>query len=56
MGPLWGIVAVGITATLLVLFIRRLRLAGEGSGRLVAVGVVIGLAVVGIGLLAQRLA
>jgi hypothetical protein len=55
MGAAWGIAVIGMTAVLLVVFIRRLRTTGEGSGRLVATGVVIGLAVVGIGLLAARL-
>lgn len=55
MSPLWGIAVIGMTAMLLVVFIRRLTQAGEGSGRLVAVGVVVGLAVVGIGLLTQGL-
>jgi len=55
MGATWGIVVIGITAVLLVVVIRRLKLSGEGSGRLIATGVVIGLAVVGIGLLAQQL-
>ncbi len=54
MGPLWGIAVVGMTAVLLVVFIRRLSRSGEGSGRLIATGVVIGLAVVGIALLADR--
>jgi hypothetical protein len=51
MGPLWGIAVVAMTAVLLVVFIRRLRLLGQGSGRMIATGVVIGLALVGIGLL-----
>ena len=55
MGPAWGIAVVGMTAVLLVVFIRRLKLSGEGSGRLIAIGVVIGLAVAGIGLLAAQL-
>lgn len=53
--PLWGIAVIGMTAVLLVVFIRRLTQAGPGSGRLVAIGVVVGLAVVGIGLLTQGL-
>lgn len=51
MGPLWGIAVVAMTAVLLVVFISRLRLLGRGSGRMIAIGVVIGLALVGIGLL-----
>jgi hypothetical protein len=53
-GTIWGIAVVGMTAVLLVVFIRRLRLLGQGSGRLIATGVVIGLALVGIGLLANH--
>jgi DMSO reductase anchor subunit len=55
MGPVWGIAVVGMTAVLLVVFIRRLKTTGQGSGKLIATGVVIGLAVAGIGLLASRL-
>jgi hypothetical protein len=51
MGPLWGIAVVAMAAVLLIVFIRRLRLLGRGSGRMIATGVVIGLALVGIGLL-----
>jgi hypothetical protein len=43
-----------MTAVLLVVFIRRLTRSGPGSGRLVATGVVIGLAVAGVALLANR--
>lgn len=53
MTGLWGIAVIGMTAVLLVVFVRRLRLLGEGSGRMIATGVVIGLALVGIGLLAN---
>lgn len=53
MGTLWGIAVIGMTAVLLVVVIRRVRLDGQGSGRMIAIGVVIGLAVVGIGLLAR---
>jgi hypothetical protein len=53
MNTLWGIAVIGMTAVLLVVFLRRLKLSGDGSGKLIAIGVVIGLAVVGIGLLAQ---
>jgi hypothetical protein len=54
MGPIWGIAVVVMMAVLLVVFIRRLRLLGPGSGRMIATGIVIGLALVGIGLLANR--
>jgi hypothetical protein len=50
----WGIAVVGMTAVLLVVVIRRLTRSGQGSGRLVATGVVIGLAVAGVALLASR--
>ena len=53
MGAAWGIAVVGMTAVLLVVFIRRLRLLGEGSGRMVATGVVIGRALVAVGLVAN---
>lgn len=53
MGAAWGIVAVGTLAVLLVVLILRLRRFGPGSGRMIVIGVVIGLALVGIGLLAQ---
>ena len=56
MGATWGIVVVGMLAVLLVVFIRRVKLLGEGSGRMIAIGVVIGLALVGVGLLSQGLA
>ena len=55
MGAAWGIAVVGMLAVLLGVFIRRVKLLGRGSGRMVATGVVIGLALVGIGLLSQRL-
>ncbi|MGN6445508.1 hypothetical protein [Amnibacterium sp.] len=55
MGAAWGIALVGMLAVLLVVFIRRLRLLGEGSGRMIAIGVVVGLALVAIGLLIQGL-
>ena len=55
MGAAWGIAVVGMLAVLLVLFILRLKRFGPGSGRMIALGVVIGLALVGIGLLSQRL-
>jgi hypothetical protein len=50
---MWGIVVVAMLAVLLVVFIRRVTLLGAGSGRMIATGVVIGLALVGVGLLAQ---
>ena len=56
MGAAWGIAVVGMLAVLLVVFILRLKRFGPGSGRMIALGVVIGLALVGIGLLSQRLA
>jgi uncharacterized membrane protein len=55
MGATWGIAVIAMMAVLLVVFIRRLRRSGDGSGKLIATGVVIGLAVVGVGLLAQTL-
>lgn len=54
MGAAWGIAVVAMVAVLLVVFIRRVKLLGQGSGRMVAVGVVIGLALVGVALLAQQ--
>ena len=52
MGATWGIAVVAMLAVLLVVFVRRVKLLGRGSGRMIATGVVIGLALVGIGLLA----
>jgi hypothetical protein len=53
MDAIWGVAVIAMTAVLLVVFIRRLRLLGPGSGRMIATGVVIGLALVGVGLVAQ---
>lgn len=53
MGPIWGIAVVTMTAVLLIVFISRLRLLGRGSGRMIATGVVVGLALVGVGLLTR---
>lgn len=53
MGALWGIAVIGMTAVLLIVVLRRVRLLGRGSGRMIATGVVIGLALVGVGLLAN---
>lgn len=53
MGATWGIAVIGMLAVLLVVFVLRIRRLGHGSARMIAVGVVIGLALVGIGLLAQ---
>ena len=50
----WGIAVIGMPAVLLVVFVLRLQRLGQGSGRMIAIGVVIGLALVGIGLLSQR--
>jgi hypothetical protein len=55
-GATWGIAVVGMLAVLLVVFVLRVKRLGQGSGRMVAIGVVIGLALVGIGLLAQGIA
>ena len=55
MGPAWGIAVVGMLAVLLVVFILRIRALGRGSGRMIAIGVVVGLALVGVGLLGQQL-
>jgi hypothetical protein len=52
-GATWGIAIVGMLAVLLVVFVLRVRRLGPGSGRMIAIGVVIGLALVGVGLLAQ---
>jgi hypothetical protein len=52
-GALWGIAVVGMTAVLLIVFVRRIRALGQGSGRMIATGVIIGLALVGVGLLAN---
>jgi hypothetical protein len=42
-------------AVLLVVFVLRLRRSqGQGSGRLIAIGVLVGLLVAGIALLANR--
>jgi hypothetical protein len=54
MTALWGIAVIGMMAVLLIVFVRRLRLLGRGSGRLVAIGVIIGLALVGVALLTQQ--
>lgn len=54
-GPVWGVVVVGMLAVLLVVFVRRIRQVGDGSGKLIAIGVVIGLAVAGVGLAASLL-
>lgn len=48
-GLVWGLVVVGMLAVLLVVFARRLR--RDGSGRLVLIGVLVGLAVAGLALL-----
>ena len=54
-GPVWGVVVVAMLAVLLVVFVRRIRQVGDGSGKLIAIGIVIGLAVAGIGLAASLL-
>jgi hypothetical protein len=48
MGAAWGVVVAAMLATLLVLFVLRLRRSGRGSGGLIAIGVAIGLAVAGL--------
>ena len=53
-GALSGIAVVGVLAVLLVVFALRVKRLGQGSGRMIAIGVLIGLALVGIGLLSQR--
>ena len=53
MGAAWGVVAALMLATLLVVLVLRLRRSQPGSGWLVAVGVLIGLAVAGIALAAS---
>lgn len=54
-GPVWGIVVVAMLAVLLVVFVRRLRQVGDGSGKMIAIGVIIGLAVAGIAAAASLL-
>ncbi|MBW4041910.1 MAG: hypothetical protein HIU86_07245 [Acidobacteria bacterium] len=54
MGATWGIAVVGMLAVLLVVFVLRVKRLAHGSWRTVAIGAVIGLALVGIGLLSQR--
>ncbi|MGT2424904.1 hypothetical protein [Amnibacterium kyonggiense] len=54
MGAAWGIVAVGMLAVLLVVFVLRIKALGRGSGRMIAIGVIIGLALVGVGLLGRQ--
>lgn len=54
MGTTWGIAVIGMLAVLLVVFVLRVERLGKGSWRMVAIGVVIGLALVGIGLLSQH--
>jgi hypothetical protein len=56
MGATWGIAVIGMLAVLLVVFVLRVKRLGQGSGRMVAIGVVVGLAVAGIALLAQKVA
>lgn len=48
LGWAWAVVFVGMLLTLLVVFIRRLARNGDGGGRGIAIGVVIGLAVAGL--------
>ena len=50
-GPLWWVFALGALAVLLVLFVRRLRQVSEGSGTMIAAGVVAALVVAGVALL-----
>jgi hypothetical protein len=47
-GTAWGIAAAGMLAVLLVVFVLRLRRSGDGSARLVVIGVLIGLGVAGV--------
>jgi hypothetical protein len=54
MGAAWGVVSILVLATLLVVFVLRLRRSGEGSGRLVAIGVIVGLAVAGLAVVLSR--
>ena len=52
MGPLWGVVVLGMLLTLLVVWIVRLR--GRPDNRFIVVtGVLIGLGVVALALLVQ---
>jgi hypothetical protein len=53
MGSAWGVVGVLMLATLLVVFVLRIRRSGEGSGRMIAIGVILGLAVAGIAVVAS---
>ena len=54
LGSAWGFVVVEMLATLLVVFILRLRRSGgDGSGRMIALGVGIGLLVAGVALVAS---
>jgi hypothetical protein len=53
MGATWGIAVIGMLAVLLVVFVLRVKRLGQGSARMIAIGVVIGLALVGVGLVSQ---
>ncbi|WP_375388333.1 hypothetical protein [uncultured Amnibacterium sp.] len=52
MGTAWGFVLAGMLAVLLAVFVLRLRRSQEGFGRLVAIGVLIGLGVAAVALVA----
>lgn len=54
MDGLWGIVVLGMLATLVVVFVLRIRRSGSGSGRMIAIGVGIGVLVAGVALLAIK--
>jgi hypothetical protein len=54
MGAAWGVAVVGMLAVLLVVFVLRVKALGEGSGRMIAIGVIVGLALVGVGLLSLQ--
>jgi hypothetical protein len=56
MGATWGIAVVGMLAVLLVVFVLRIKRLGQGSGRMIAIGVIVGVAVAGIALLTQKVA
>jgi CHASE2 domain-containing sensor protein len=53
-GTAWGIALIGMFAVLLVVFALRLRRPdGRPEGRLIAIGVLVGLLVAGLALLLQ---
>ena len=54
MGAAWGIVFVGMLATLLVVLVVRMRRSGSTSTRMIVIGVAIGLAVAGLAFLSLQ--